>query len=207
FLQAGAGLAAAHAADLVHRDFKPENVLVGHDGRARVVDFGLVLKDATSSLSGSPSGLAADELPEEVSQRRTAMTDEVRLTDAGSLLGTPAYMSPEQFLGQSGDARSDQFSFCVSLYEALYGERPFAGQNVAELRYAVTHGEIRAPSARRRVSGRLRRVLLRGLRPDPQARWPSMEALLVGLRKAVAPRRGPWVAGALLGLGGVAALW
>jgi tetratricopeptide (TPR) repeat protein/predicted Ser/Thr protein kinase len=207
FLQAGAGLAAAHAAELVHRDFKPENVLLGRDGRARVVDFGLVRKDDTASLSGS----AIDELPEEISQRRASMSRDLQLTDAGSMVGTPAYMSPEQFLGQSGDARSDQFSFCVSLYEALYGERPFGGENAAELSHAVCRGELRPPPSQHEVPGRLRRVLLRGLAVDPQARHPSMEALLAALRNASAPRRGRWLAAGggllLLGAGGGGALW
>ncbi len=110
-LAAGRGLAAAHAAGLVHRDFKPENVLLGRDGRVRVVDFGLAkaLADAAEEPAAPDSG---GELASP-------------LTEWGAVLGTPAYMAPEQIRGIAADARSDQFSFCVALYEALYGERPF----------------------------------------------------------------------------------
>jgi eukaryotic-like serine/threonine-protein kinase len=199
FLQAGAGLAAAHAADMAHRDFKPENVLVGRDGRARVVDFGLVRKDET--LSSRP-GLSVEELPVEVSQHRAALDDDALRTAAGVLVGTPAYMSPEQFHGLGGDARSDQFSYCVSLYEALYGERPFAGESLTELAYAVTHAEIRAAPSQPAVPGRLRQVLLRGLALEPQQRYASMEALMAAIRKAATPRRGRWIAGGLVALSG-----
>lgn len=195
FFQAGTGLAAAHAAELVHRDFKPENVLVGRDGRARVVDFGLVRKDDTVSLAGA----SADDLPAEVSQHRAvAHDDALRLTEAGATIGTPAYMSPEQFHGLGGDARTDQFSFCVALYEALYGERPFEGDGLPELAYSVTHGKVRPPPPQHTVPGRLRQVLLRGLAVDPDDRYASMDALMVALRKATTAQRGRWVA---LGLG------
>jgi tetratricopeptide (TPR) repeat protein len=198
FLQAGAGLAAAHAAELVHRDFKPENVLVGVDGRARVVDFGLVRKDDAASMSSS------DASGPSVSRSDAGADEGQRLTVAGALMGTPAYMSPEQFEGSAGDARSDQFSFCVALHEALYGERPFEGGSPAELVYAVTHGELRTPSTQRSVPWRLRQVLLRGLAVDPADRHPSMEALMVAIRRAAAPRRGRWwaVAGMAVLAGG-----
>src|SRR5262245_44538442 len=130
FLQAGRGLAAAHAAGLLHRDFKPDNVLLGKDGRARVIDFGiaralqadrvagpsvagvLVSEEATTASSGFPSS----------SSPKTPL--EIPLTRPGTILGTPAYMAPEQRRGLEASARSDQYSFCVALYESLYGERP-----------------------------------------------------------------------------------
>ena len=121
YLGAGRGLAAAHAAGLVHRDFKPENVLVAPDGRPKVTDFGLAHVEGRTATT-DPGG----ELPTHVA-----------LTADGAFIGTPAYMAPEQFEGKPADARSDQFSFCAALYEALYGERPFAGEDVTAIADAV----------------------------------------------------------------------
>ncbi len=210
FMQAGRGLAAAHAAGLVHRDFKPENVLLGVDGRARVVDFGLVrADDSSASLSSSNHDDRRARPTQPVSQPHSKLPAPLELTEAGTMMGTPAYMSPEQFAGQRGDARSDQFSFCVSLYEGLYGERPFEGTTLADLSHAVIQGDLRGPPAHSDVPGRLRRVLLRGLHTDPDDRYPGMEALLAALRKASAPRRRWWIAPALVLLtaGGVAMVW
>ncbi|WP_170135337.1 protein kinase domain-containing protein [Nannocystis exedens] len=163
FVQAGHGLAAAHAQGLVHRDFKPENVLVGEDGRARVVDFGLV---TWGDLADEPAQPGDGEM------RGT----QVRLTAAGVLLGTPAYMSPEQFAGRPADARSDQFSFCAALYEALCAARPFAGETFAELRDAVVAGDPRDPGEG--VPAWLWAVLRRGLARRPEDRFPAMGELL-----------------------------
>jgi len=129
FMQVGAGLAAAHAAGVVHRDIKPDNLVVGDDGRVRVLDFSLARP-------------AADELIQiEDSQ------DLVR-TRAGALIGTPLYMSPEQLTGQLADARSDQFSFCVAMYEALYRVRPFAGTTLEELRTSILKNDLHASRGR-----------------------------------------------------------
>jgi tetratricopeptide (TPR) repeat protein len=92
-------------------------------------------------------------------------------------------MAPEQFRGQLADARSDQFSFCVALYEALYGQRPFAGSTVADLAHNVMQGRLRAVPVSRGVPGRVRRALLRGLATDSEARWPSMDDLLAALSR------------------------
>lgn len=108
YLQAATGLAAAHQADLVHRDFKPENVLIGEDGRVRVVDFGL----ARAMDRVGPASQPANAM-------ETRDVSGGRLTQVGSILGTPGYMAPEQVRGEDADARSDQFSFCAALYEAL----------------------------------------------------------------------------------------
>jgi serine/threonine protein kinase len=174
--QVGRGLAAAHAAGIVHRDLKPENVLVGEDGRARVVDFGL----ARAMDGGAAVGVPAGSL-------------EQPLTNTGTLLGTPAFMAPEQVRDPTrADARSDQFSFCVLMYEALYGERPFVERGGAEV------GEIRAAPAGSTVPAQLRAALLRGLRGEPAARWPTMEALIAAIEApvvVVAPRRWPGVVG------------
>src|SRR5262249_37302740 len=112
FVQAARGLLSAHRVGLLHRDFKPDNVLVGGDGRVRVTDFGL----ARSLLS-----------PDEPARARPTTALNLTLTATGTVLGTPRYMPPEQLTGSDLDARSDQFSFCVALYEALYGRHPLRG--------------------------------------------------------------------------------
>jgi len=161
---AGRGLAAAHAAGIVHRDVKPANVLVGRNGRASLADFGLAL---------------------------AARVDD---TDTCASAGTPSYMAPEQHDGRTPDARADQFSFCVLLYEAVYGERPFEPENLPDvppaiaMAVAVTVGEVRPAPKGSSVPASLRRILLRGLAVDPEDRWPSMEALLEALDGVEAPR-------------------
>ena len=181
FVQAANGLAAAHSAGLVHRDFKPQNVMVATDGTARVADFGLVrrVEDLEDHGDLDPIGLAA------------APQVDVSLTEPGELVGTPLYMSPEQFRRLPTDARTDQFSFCVALYCALYGEHPFAGpRGIAQLMAAVLAGHVRPTPNRSGVPPRLRRVIVRGLAVTPEARWPSMAALVTAMtgprRRAVA---------------------
>jgi len=168
---AGRGLAAAHSAGLVHRDFKPDNVLVGKDGSVRVLDFGLVRRADLGADAESPTTSEEAALPP-----RGAL-----LTRAGFLVGTPAYMAPEQFAGQAADARADQFAFCVSLYQALYGLRPFAGDTAHELAYSVTEGQLREPPKQTRVPGWVRNVVMRGLSKNPAHRYPTMGALLTAL--------------------------
>ena len=198
FLQAGAGLAAAHAVGLVHRDFKPDNVLVGDDGRVCVTDFGLarVATEVTADEPQTPGGRADSAL-------------HVALTQAGAVMGTPAYMAPEQYHGDLADARTDQFAFCIALWEALHGERPFAGDTLLELAEAVTQGALRSPG-RAAVPSWLRRALRRGLAVDPAARWPTMTALLAELARDRWRSRGRWLAGivavAVLG-GSSGGLW
>ncbi|AKJ02528.1 serine/threonine protein kinase [Archangium gephyra] len=184
FLDAGRGLAAAHAAGLVHRDFKPANVLVGRDGRARVTDFGLARPASRAGVLPETSS-AQVPVPEEDSLGL--------LTRTGALLGTPAYMAPEQLEGHGVDALSDQFSFCVALYEALHGVRPFDGLSLQELGQAAREGRVKAPGRDSKVPARVRNAVLRGLRPRPEDRFPSMEALLVALTPAPSRVR-TWVA-------------
>ncbi|WP_426745010.1 tetratricopeptide repeat protein [Myxococcus faecalis] len=170
FLQAGEGLAAAHARGLVHRDFKPDNVLVGVDGRVRVTDFGLARLTQTSLPGGVESAVLDG----------ASSGDAGTVTQPGALLGTPAYMAPEQLEGRPADARSDQFSFCVALHEGLYGRRPFEASSRAALVQAIRAGPP-VSSGEARVPARIRRAVLRGLSADPTARHPSMEALLAAL--------------------------
>ncbi|MEW5743461.1 MAG: tetratricopeptide repeat protein [Myxococcota bacterium] len=172
FLSAGRGLAAAHDAGLVHRDFKPDNVLVDKSGVVKVTDFGLA---RPVGPVGDDEGLGATVPP----GPHLLSTE---LTSPGSVMGTPAYMSPEQMMGRSADARSDQFSFCVALYEALYGARPFAGNSYQELVGTVPQGKLSPPPPGAHVPSWLREVLLRGLSVRPDERWPSMGALLAALQ-------------------------
>jgi tetratricopeptide (TPR) repeat protein len=197
-MQAGRGLAAAHAAGIIHRDFKPDNVLVGQDGRVRVLDFGLA-RAAGEHEEKTPLLSATNET--EISGQKALATP---LTRTGAFMGTPAYMAPEQMLGNATDARTDQFSFCVALYEALYGERPFAGDTMMELAHNVLNGDVRPAPKDSQVPARLRAVLLRGLRGQAEDRFPSMEALLDALTPRERPMSPVWWAAlgvVLLGAG------
>ncbi|MCA9634462.1 MAG: serine/threonine protein kinase, partial [Myxococcales bacterium] len=167
FLEVGAGLRAAHEQGLVHRDFKPENVLIGADGRPRVVDFGLAREHREA---GAPAGASATLLDE-------------RLTLSGAIMGTPAYMAPEQWRGEEATALSDVFAFSVALFEGLYGQRPFRAETSAALLHAVVNGEITAPPPTRRVPAWLDAIVRRGLKPAPVDRFPSMDALLAALAR------------------------
>ncbi len=174
FVAAGRGLAHAHARGFAHRDFKPSNVLVGDDGRTRVADFGLarVTRELTAPLPG-------------VSVRLTGESSlpglHVSLTKPGAVIGTPAYMAPEQHLSSRADARSDQFSFCLALYESLYRHSPFIGSTPGKVLEAKLRGIIAAPPRDTKIPSRLHRAIVRGLAPDPSARHPSMDVLLDAL--------------------------
>jgi len=233
-IAAGRGLAAAHAAGMVHRDFKPHNVLVEKGGRVLVTDFGLARADGGSdalaetaadsprptavetrptadsprptavetpkstlaleeTAASSPSGLEETAADPSSSQPRSAGGSspsrstggrgslDSDLTRTGTLLGTPAYMAPEQLRGAPADARADQFAFCVTAWEALAGKRPFPGEDLASISAAIERGE---PAFADRVPRRLRPLLARGLAKDPAARWPSMPPLLDALERA-----------------------
>ena len=246
FVQAGRGLAAAHAAGLIHRDFKPDNVMVSEDragrvDRVRVFDFGVVQEtreaafrqsstnlsfrtpqpdhlDTSSSSLGSGSR-SLERSSDEFLRSGEEVTRSVRLgrmrslslppqsdpprvpglqdsdsvhgeeddstsnlTAAGALVGTPPYMAPEQY-DQVADARSDQFSFCAALYEALYRKRPFTGESPSKLRDAKRAGAIRPPPRQHSVPSWLHRIIVRGMAPDPARRFSSMEALLADLER------------------------
>jgi len=186
FRDAARGLQAAHDAGIVHRDFKPDNVLIGSDGRARVTDFGLALEEhavvqppASDSMSVSASS---------------------RLTETGMVMGTPAYMPIEQHVGHTTDHRSDQFSFCVSFFEALYGVRPFTGATGNEYCVSIRRGELPTAPSGVKVPRRVHRAILKGLASKPEERHASMRVLL----RAITPRtrnRRTWVLG---GVGGLA---
>ena len=165
YLAAGAGLAAAHRVGIVHRDFKPDNVMVGDDGRVRVLDFGLARSAVTPAEAAEPIDLAAGSA----------------LTRDGAIVGTPGYMAPEQDRGGEIEPRSDMFSFCAALYEALYGRLPFDGATYREMAENRMAGRIVQPPALRGVSARVRRAIVDGLAVDPENRHRDMDALLVEL--------------------------
>jgi tetratricopeptide (TPR) repeat protein/predicted Ser/Thr protein kinase len=200
YTKAGRGLAAGHTAGVVHRDFKPDNVLIGNDGRVHVIDFGLARpgvggKDLDSiDEDSTPFPYPTPELHQ-------------RLTTAGSFFGTPVYMSPEQHRRAELDARADQFSFCVSLYEALYRKMPFESDSYESLAAKVMSGDVRFPDDPD-VPAHVVAVLRRGLRPNLDDRFPSMDALLDGLVASGAPTRSnrrAMIGWAGLGVAGVAA--
>ncbi|MEZ4452890.1 MAG: serine/threonine-protein kinase [Nannocystaceae bacterium] len=167
FIQAGRGLEAAHSVGLIHRDFKPENVLVGDDGRVRVADFGLAARrhEIEDLTSGPPLAFEGD------------------LTRTGALMGTPAYMSPEQLQGAPLTAASDLFSFCVALYCCLFGAHPFAGDTFLTRSASVIAGAVRPPPPSA-VPATLSSALIRGLAVQPGDR-PTIRELLRELERHV----------------------
>jgi len=183
YMEAGRGLAAAHAAGMIHRDLKPDNILVGKDGRVRVVDFGLARRSGAESL--------VERVHPHMSQA-TGLFD-VSHTLAGSLVGTPAYMPPEQLESGELDARSDLFSFCVSLFEGLYGQRPFVGDDPEAIRFAIKVGDLADVPRDATVPARVQRIVLHGLAADREGRPKSMLELLAALRTTIDRPRRIWV--------------
>ncbi|MEM7158084.1 MAG: serine/threonine-protein kinase [Myxococcota bacterium] len=193
FIEAGRGLEAAHQAGLVHRDFKPDNVLVGEDGRPRVLDFGLARVDpshpssqgGSDGLTGDPASISAAALSEvEAGGGGNPFDSDVLstpLTRNDIIIGTPLFMAPEQQRGGEVDARSDQFSFCVALYRALYSQDPYRSSSPSERVKRIQHGTVELPPLDSRVPPWVDQVIFRGLEARPSKRWPSMTELLAAL--------------------------
>ncbi|HWB74551.1 MAG TPA: serine/threonine-protein kinase [Nannocystaceae bacterium] len=183
---AGRGLAAAHARGLVHRDVKPANIVVEDGGNARVLDFGLARTrqrddDDTPSLeAATPSGKLREAL-----------------TQAGAVMGTPAYMAPEQHTGDAIGPATDQYGFCVTLFEALYGRHPLPGRNAAELAQAAFAARFLSPPRRTKVPRRVHRLMLRGLAPSAADRYADMNALCDALADDPEAARRRWLGGGL----------
>jgi len=208
FIAAGRGLDAAHKAGMVHRDFKPENVVVGSDGRPRVIDFGLARGTETADDDEDDSDSDFESGDSHAISGSSKNRLNTPLTQVGLVMGTPAYMAPEHHEGKEVDARSDQFSFCVSLYLALYGTRPFSGADPKELKDNIIQGTMSSPPASSNVPRWIRSIVLRGLATKPQDRYPSMRALLEALERDPAIRRNRVLR--TMGFAGVvagAALW
>jgi tetratricopeptide (TPR) repeat protein/tRNA A-37 threonylcarbamoyl transferase component Bud32 len=177
--QAGRGLAAAHAVGLVHRDFKPDNVLIDRRGRARVVDFGLARAGEIAGTTARAAGTLG------------------RLTETGAFAGTPAYFAPEVVNGAPPDARSDQYAFAITCFQALHGHHPFSGRSAEALWREMAAGRVR--DGKGDVPARLDRDIRRGLAVNPADRWPSVDAMVDAMVDAIVKRprrRWPWLAAA-----------
>ena len=187
-LQVARGLIAAHEVGIIHRDLKPSNIVIDDGGRARLIDFGIArLTEDTIGIGHEPSPVPT-EWP----------SPSAPLTHTGMVVGTPYYMAPEQFRGEASPA-SDQFSFCVTLYEALFGRRPFEGDSLEELEVAIGRGPRPAPMSDTQVPAALHRVLVRGLCVEPTRRWRSMTELAEQLERTPRRRRRWWWGVALAG--------
>ena len=201
FRQAAIGLGAAHAQQMIHRDFKPDNVLIGRDGRVRVADFGLVhIADGGSTVTGQPETIgpasvrttlvpsvpampsgASDAVTVAPGLARLALAGTPLLTVTGAFMGTPMFMAPEQLDGGAIDPRVDQFAFGITLWSALYGAPPWSESELGPRRKAMAAGPPDEPDAARAIPAWLRAIVRRTLAPTPADRFPSMAAVVAAL--------------------------
>jgi tetratricopeptide (TPR) repeat protein len=192
FVAAGDGLAAAHAVGLVHRDFKPGNVLVGNDGRVRVTDFGLAR--AAETRDHDTGQISPETITVRLAKAGSTSPLETPLTQDGMVLGTPAYMAPEQALEGLADHRSDQYAFCVSLYVALFAKHPLGDfSNLPEFVEKLEDYEIHRPVGDHQVPTRVVDAIMKGLNRSPEERFQDMDSLLDALRHDPAQQRKRWL--------------
>jgi len=203
FVAAGRGLEAAHNVGILHRDFKPQNVVLGDDGQPRVLDFGLArASDDVAQESDESAPLSVDAGPvasipdgealaafasDDVTRSATGALSRV-ITQTGTVMGTPRYMAPEQHRGQAATESSDQFSFCVALYEAIYGRGALGGATGWALAKELAKGDVEGANDAG-VPRHVRRAVIRGLSLEPEARFGSMSELLAELERDPAARR------------------
>jgi len=202
-VQAGRGLHAAHESGIIHGDFKPDNILIDAEERVRVVDFGLSRRTepASASLKGAAAsgdaGLSLQSAPvppstaRQPSETLPPSRDHDDLRSNAKIAGTPAYMAPEQHRHTPANQRTDQFSFCVTLFTALYGIHPFAGGSLLELIIKLTDGKVNPVPVGSTVPGTVHAAVVRGLQVDPDQRWPSLADLLGELDAIAARYRDP----------------
>ncbi len=213
FVQAAHGLAEAHRAGLVHRDFKPGNAMIDGSGRVMVLDFGLAWAPGVEGARvTAPRAIeTADDVTSPL-QRQVGSGGSGRdplaftLTASDAVVGTPPYMAPEQHSTRDVDARTDQYALAVSMYEGLFGRRPWKGE-IPALLSAKLQGPPPRPDTLPQLPERLWRVIARAMAPDPERRWPDLPTMIAALERATdTPRRAPWiVAAAAFVVGGVAA--
>ncbi|MCP4897482.1 MAG: serine/threonine protein kinase, partial [bacterium] len=175
FIEAGKGLAAAHKAELVHRDFKPSNVMIDEEEQVRVMDFGLARIESDNEGTAMPAPRSEKQTAEPAPDELALATP---LTIDGTVVGTPRYMAPEQLKGRKADSRTDQFAFCIALYEALFRVHPFGSGNRVTMATRAATGAIQPPPKATRVPPRILRTVLRGLNSNPDLRFENMDQLL-----------------------------
>ncbi len=184
-LAAGRGIAAAHKVGLIHRDIKPDNIIVGDDGRARVLDFGL----ARTALIEQDSDGSDFESNSDAMEGNRQNSLGAAITRDSRILGTPGYLAPEQYRGQGADELADQYSFSVTMYEALFGQKPIEETHAMKLRTMVCAGRFDPLPPSARVPAHYRRIVFRGLSLAKDKRYPSMTELLAELAKDPRQRR------------------